>query len=153
MADGSSFPVYMSRGPEANALAASRCREIAARLREKPGAWTQGVYARDSMGCSADPHGPLARSWCVLGFIELVCYGQPEARASMADMMERLLGGHSVPAWNDASDRTVSDVIALFELAAHRFSRFSCATPDWSEIAKPLVSFDSIMKEIEAEAA
>jgi hypothetical protein len=95
--------------------------ERAADLLQKPGAWTQGVLARNKAGeitGLSEFRGP-AVCWCILGATYVVDNDDDDDRSSSnsADrFLESLLG--EVGAWNDAPERTQSEVVAKLREAA-----------------------------------
>jgi hypothetical protein len=145
---------FIKFSPSFNAIAADLCERVAKYLRANPTAWGQHVFAKDRYGNSVSPLSRHAHSRCLLGLLEYGTANTEGLRIYMADGFERLIGG-SIPAWNDADDRTTEDVIALFERAAEWFANRDRMrmTPNWNELAKPLISFDSIMEKIIAETA
>ncbi|WP_278070501.1 DUF6197 family protein [Brevundimonas sanguinis] len=94
--------------------------KAAADLLEKPGAWTQGAYARDSSGKSVGPDSQLAECFCALGAIRRSGnYADDVNPAAMA--LGRSIG-FRVGDWNDALKRTQSEVVAALREAARQAS-------------------------------
>lgn len=89
-------------------------------LLTKPEAWTQGLYARDTEGRSASPHGETTVCWCLIGAL-IRTYNPMKKLASTpeAEEIERRIADeiHSVDIadWNDSPDRTHAEVLALCE--------------------------------------
>lgn len=90
-------------------------------LLAKPEAWTQGLYARDSAGRSASPHGDMTVCWCLIGALLRTYNPMKKLLASTpeAEEIERRIADeiHSVDIadWNDSPDRTHAEVLALCE--------------------------------------
>ncbi len=80
-------------------------------LLDKPEKWTKGMLSRDSRGRPIDyPRDELAVCWCLLGAIEL-CY---ESREDMSVVkLVRNSINRGISEWNDAPERTYSEVISL----------------------------------------
>lgn len=112
--------------------------DIARELREHPERWTQGTPARDKEGDSTRARSPAAVSWCLFGHIRRRLY---PARCAVGT--SSLLFGRLASSWNDAPERTVTDVIALCEKVA------SCADPGDA----PDCSFDFAPAQYDRELA
>lgn len=81
---------------------------------EDPNRWTKGEYARDERGKPVNIASQEAVCWCVLGATGW--------SGNVADkMLERALFGMSahcdIDVFNDASETTHADVMALFDRA------------------------------------
>lgn len=87
----------------------------AADLIEPEGAWTQGELAHDGDGREADPLGEEATCWCVSGAI-MRAQGDRFLATEKFWPLERLIG--LFPLWNDAPERTQSEVVAKLREAA-----------------------------------
>ncbi|MBI0530887.1 DUF6197 family protein [Sphingomonas sp. TX0522] len=89
--------------------------ERAADLIAKPGAWTQGNYARDAAGEGLhDGFNPAAVCWCAYGAIEKV------TNEGMGGDL-RNAAANAIPwgpFWNDAPERTQAKVVAALRSAA-----------------------------------
>lgn len=85
----------------------------------KPGAWTQGANARDADGRGVSPNNPAAVCWCLSGVLYSV-----EPRYSVAreanDFMNRYVLVSYAHHWNDAPERTQSEVIQTLRQAADK---------------------------------
>ena len=95
-------------------------REVLKRVRRRleGGAWTQRAYARDADGHKAPLGGEWACRWCLTGAV--YCEIGPEMGGiSLVSKLGGLLRreGQSVIDWNDAPERTLSDVLALLDRA------------------------------------
>lgn len=87
------------------------------------------VLAVDENGKSCDPDAPEARSWCVLG--ALMATDETVGRDNVHSVVGTLLAAHlplvpkiiaqppmcKVVEWNNHSDVTQADVVALFDRA------------------------------------
>lgn len=91
--------------------------ERAADLIEPEGRWIQGVFARNAKGeftGLSEFRGP-AVCWCISG---ATCKESPEDDGAEADVyLQRFLGAHPSE-WNDAPERTQSEVVAKLREAA-----------------------------------
>lgn len=99
-------------------MTVSEVLNAAADLLEKPGAWTQGSFARTASGKSESPFSPAASCFCLRGALCLVT-----RRPLFAAMdAERKALGFSTDAamahWNDKADRTQAEVVARLREAA-----------------------------------
>ena len=93
----------------------------AADLLEKPGAWTQGWYARDERGgiCSAGASDAIC--FCAVGAISKVSGGLPPVQA--LDLMRSAAGcTDNIGDWNDAPERTQAEVVTALRQAARQAS-------------------------------
>jgi len=109
----------------------------------------------------------------MLGLIARFTHGNPWLHECVNLLVQRALGRHSeqgIHRYNDHIARNVSDVIALFEKAARLNDGDQCA-PDWSRLSIPdeknvlkiesdfsdamkkLIPWESIMRQIERDAA
>jgi hypothetical protein len=105
----------------------------------KPGAWTQGAFSRGAKGRVDDEENLTARRptcWCALGAIakearvnpasNFVWSGQGRAPAAYRALMAVLPRpadddqSLDIPDWNDAPERTQSEVVAALRNAAAR---------------------------------
>lgn len=93
----------------------------AADLIERPGGWTQGVFARDANGCNAGWRQENAECFCVSGALSRVG-GHPEFnlawQAFNSWTMRR--GFPHLAKWNDAPERTQAEVVAALRAAAKK---------------------------------
>jgi hypothetical protein len=94
--------------------------------------WCQGTHARDRRGLEVPAWSGEARSWSLLGAL-LASWHRLEAEARDSDIIAHLadaeaLGGAmqvlgeaagsaSLERWNDALERTLTDVVAAFDRA------------------------------------
>lgn len=81
-------------------------------LLSKPGAWTQGYFARNSNEEMRNSRDEDACCWCAMGGISR-CYSGPEW-ASAVNRLSDAVGGH-IPKWNDTPGRTQEEVVALLK--------------------------------------
>jgi hypothetical protein len=88
---------------------AEAIRKAAYRILE-PGAWTQGVYARDASGGSAGATFPDACQWCALGALN--------REGVRGWLVEDRITNHSIAVLNDAHDTRAEDMGMLLLLAA-----------------------------------
>jgi hypothetical protein len=88
-----------------------------------PNAWTQGAMARNPKGLKVNPNHPTAACFCSLGAIQKAVIDIPNAPWVEA---EALLAGSlsnneatmlTIVRWNDAPERTVSEVVAQMRKA------------------------------------
>jgi len=92
--------------------------DAAADLLEKPGAWTQGDYARNRFGGKlGDGRKPEATCWCAIGALEKVT-GSLIGNHYAAPLIEVIGGNGRIDQWNDAPGRTQSEVVAALRAAA-----------------------------------
>ena len=92
----------------------------AADLLSAPGAWTQGQYAYAENHAQADPLSEEACSWCALGAVRKCGvfdsdFSDP-ALFLLTDVRNQ--GFKSVAQWNDSSERTQDEVVAVLKQAA-----------------------------------
>jgi|SRR5688572_29646239 len=88
-------------------------RSIADELREHPEFWTQGTYARNSLGVITGLHDGDAVCWCLKAhFIKRGGY-----YGDFHDEVERITG-KGPASFNDDPGRTVQDIIDLCEKVA-----------------------------------
>lgn len=81
-------------------------------LLAEPGRWTQGSLARDADGHSSPLRGPAAVCWCSIGAVERITKTPGTAYKYLKAAM-----GCGIAAWNDAPERTQSEVVAAFDAA------------------------------------
>lgn len=86
-----------------------------AELIGRPGAWTQGGYARDADGWPVDAEDNDAVCWCPLGAVKEVSSG--DTRKAAEAFLEKAAGCYP-PSFNDTPGRTQSEVVALCLRAA-----------------------------------
>lgn len=113
-ADGASIPGAASPNTVADILTA------AADLIEKPGAWTQGAFARDEHGCSTGWRSEDAKCFCVSGAITRA--GDRPAGLNRAWQVFNdwtiKRGFSHLARFNDAPGRTQAEVVAALREAA-----------------------------------
>lgn len=107
-------------------LVAAVLRRAAERV-ERPGAWIKGAFAADAGGALVAASDPEAVCWCTAGAIGAEAHaadpvhpGPIYVRAKAA-VTARLLHDDATIAigeWNDAPERTLSDVVALLRSVA-----------------------------------
>jgi len=82
--------------------------------------WTQGCPARDANGTDVNSLDPSAVSFCIYG----ACYRASQSRSDdvyrlTGSVLQKLCTG-APSVWNDAPERTQSEVLALFDRAIER---------------------------------
>lgn len=88
----------------------------AAELLEKPGAWTQGAFARTATGEKCFP-GANAVCWCAGGALTQVSPREAAVAATKAyRLFDDLVGG--LLSFNDHPSRTQAEVVAKLREAA-----------------------------------
>lgn len=101
----------------------------AADLLERPGAWTQNVFARNSGGENVGVRHDSAACWCAMGAIRRIGGGaQTPATRDAVSALETMLSDGArnvssdddvwIPKWNDAEGRTQAEVVAMFRRCA-----------------------------------
>jgi hypothetical protein len=94
-------------------------REMRYFLNMNPGAWCQGVSGRTGSGGPCSPNSPHARAWCMLGLVERFVHDL-NVRECVVDLLLRAItpdGWMPVHVYNDATGRTVTDMIELLTKA------------------------------------
>jgi len=95
----------------------------AADLIDKPGAWTQHVFAKSSPDATDHLSGydPKAVCWCALGAMEAAA-GEELSCMAIFGQAETFLVAEvgNVPSWNDAPNRTQAEVVAALRAAADK---------------------------------
>lgn len=93
--------------------------ERAADRIERPGAWTQGAYARDAGGDSVEANSTSATCWCADGALnvetgdyDILLY------ASALSALGGSVPLNCVVAWNDRPTQTAANVAATMRKAA-----------------------------------
>lgn len=98
--------------------------ERAADLIEPEGAWTQKAYARDARGKNLIlGRDPTAVCWCTIGAIDHEATGKPHRDALEAIRITLGISGglnSTIGSWNDAPERTQSEVVAKLREAASK---------------------------------
>lgn len=98
----------------------------AADLLEKPGAWTQGVFARRENGRNAGPTYDDAVCFCAVGAVMRVVGGSRSPAYYDAfnrlNAMARRKHFMHVAMWNDAPERTQAEVVTALRQAARQAS-------------------------------
>lgn len=100
-------------------MTAPEVLEAAADLLERPGAWTQGAFARDRKGWPQVSHDCRAICFCAVGAIYRVSgYGPAtsEAFSHLSSQVRR----NNIGEWNDKPNRTQSEVVAALRQAARQ---------------------------------
>lgn len=91
--------------------------ERAADLIEPEGRWTQGVLAKSAGGVPVAPEHDCAVCWCASGAIIRISGDRLPKAAWYA--LKCIIGlGEIIPSWNDAPERTQSEVVAKLREAA-----------------------------------
>lgn len=76
--------------------------------------WTQYAYARNSAGREQWPRSPSAVSWDVAGAIYAAHPWNTRARLAITYTLTVFVGD-DIEVWNDAPERTQSEVIAALK--------------------------------------
>lgn len=100
--------------------------DIAREFREDSKRWTKGYWARDAEGVRVNLNSPLAVCWCLRGAIDKRV-PQDVSAVPVYEAFDAALGPvGGVPEgdlafvrWNDASKRTIQEVIDLCEKVAN----------------------------------
>lgn len=99
----------------------SEVLEKAADLLEPEGAWTQKQLAKAADGKTCDPRSLAAVCWCMAGAIQrstpLDANYEPYLSAVGATIR------NIIPYWNDAPDRTQTEVVSALRQAASQAKR------------------------------
>lgn len=87
-----------------------------------PESWTKGVFARDASGAKVASSNLQAVCWCLKGALSVAatacCMGDEfEPLMDAEVLLEKLLGGRPVALWQDETQRTHEEVIALLDRA------------------------------------
>jgi hypothetical protein len=91
--------------------------EKAADLIEPEGAWLQGQYAKDDRGNFAAPEASYAVCWCAVGALQRASRLDLNGYFGAADTLADHVQSHVV-VWNDAPERTQTEVVAKLREAA-----------------------------------
>lgn len=89
----------------------------AAELLEKPGAWTQGEFAKTASGDGTYWNSPDAVCWCAEGAIRHVGGGS-DAIITLRRSLGLPGGLYPVAGWNDKHIRTQAEVVSALRSAA-----------------------------------
>ena len=93
----------------------------AADLIERPGGWTQGVFARDKRGYKVDVDSADAVCFCAVGAIRH-CSGDwsetIERKAQDLMGLTAPVAFRAIVGWNDDSDRKQEEVVAALRAAS-----------------------------------
>ena len=84
--------------------------------------WTQGVFATNAFGKGVPVESPEACSFCVLGALDKAAetgIGEMAWREAEKALF-RTVRSPSLPAWNDAPERTQAEVVAALREAASK---------------------------------
>lgn len=93
--------------------------ERAAVRLSKPGAWTQGSYARTVRGHRIGPCCGPAVCWCAEGALIAESDSDEAARQALeATLPPPPEGARTIPHWNDTAGRTQSEVVQALRDAA-----------------------------------
>jgi len=92
----------------------------AADLLEKPGAWTQGCFARDQSGKPSAPRDPDAVCYCMAGAIYSIVgtNSRGDALIDVLSTRARRQGFRHIAHWNDKENRTQAEVVSALRAAA-----------------------------------
>lgn len=94
--------------------------DAAADLLEKPGAWTQGAYARGKTGRKVTTRR-AAVCFCAIGAMSVAAGCDPavEGEPWEADVaLRKAIGDTQIADWNDTPGRTQDEVVAALRAAA-----------------------------------
>ncbi len=84
-------------------------------LLDAPEKWTQQKFAKTASGEPTMPLDPAAVCWCLRGAIHL-CYRNTDQLIEVLEKVNsRISRGLTTYQWNDAPERTFSEVKALVE--------------------------------------
>lgn len=72
--------------------------------------WTQGMLARDAAGEGVSPFKPEASEWCALGAFYADFGGWNLSGAHREAYAALTIYAGSIPAWNNAPERTADEV-------------------------------------------
>ena len=97
--------------------------EIAAKLREAARliqkGWCKGTYAKGKSGRDVLPDSPRATEFCAVGAIRRVApHTYPEVHRALRLYLREWVGAGGVTFWNDAPERTKTQVVRAFRDAA-----------------------------------
>lgn len=95
----------------------------AADLLEKPGAWTQGTFARSEDGQRVDMWSQEAKCFCVGAAIQRIEGRHRYGAWNRFDGLTRQRGFRHMAEWNDDPKRTQAEVVATLRQAAERAAR------------------------------
>lgn len=104
--------------PEQEALSVSEVLSRAADLLEKPGAWTQGCYARDEGGKPTDMWGDDPVCFCVSASIQKVEGRHRSSAWNRFDGYTRRRGFRHMADFNDHPGRTQAEVVSALRAAS-----------------------------------
>jgi hypothetical protein len=97
----------------------------AADLLEKPGAWTQGWFARDAIGNKTPVDSRSATCFCVMGALQRAANATHSDDVIIAAREILIANGARakgplgrIANWNDAPERTQAEVVAKLREAA-----------------------------------
>lgn len=93
----------------------------AADLLEKPGAWTQGGWARDGLGDRVVSTSSAATCWCAMGAMIRVAFATGRDADGAVDRLAKLVGAN-IGKWNDHPARTQAEVVDTLRQAARQAS-------------------------------
>jgi len=82
-------------------------------LLSDPKKWTQGTYATTAKGMNAMANSKNAIKWCTVGALQK-CYGEKWLEVEMKFHKKTKV---NTVAWNDAPERTHSEVLAALKAA------------------------------------
>ena len=99
-------------------MTAAEILRAAADLVERPGAWTQGASALDASGRLVDFNSDAATCFCALGALWHAAGSAVSLPVDSAETALRGIIGRNVGDWNDASDRTATEVAQVMRRAA-----------------------------------
>lgn len=91
----------------------------AADLIAKPGAWTQGAFARTSNGTQVGSTHPEAVCWCAAGAINRAAFDANSRVNDAHIVFEGVVGGFEFT-WNDSFFRKQAEVVAKLREAAEK---------------------------------
>lgn len=111
--------------------------EILYKVREKLAKhWTKGAYARANDGVTVPSTSTAACSWCMVGAIQSVCYGQDEPTTAegiirlIADKKDYYASKSKITSYNDRLATTNQDVLAWIDRTIQKVKETENAIPN-----------------------
>ena len=104
----------------ADSLTVAEALERAADLIEPEGKWTQGRPARGKDGAFVDARSPQAVCWCAIGAVDAAVASATFYFTALKarDALRFAIGSGFIVDWNDAPERTQTEVVAKLREAA-----------------------------------
>jgi hypothetical protein len=106
-------------------LTPARALRLAGVLLGHEGTWTQGAWARRTLGDEVPACDQRARSWCAEGALYRICAGDIATWTAAAEALRDVIGrrDRSIKRWNDSGIRTRVEVTAALRKAAVTLER------------------------------